>query len=310
MPTAHLTNRGVVLVSGEDASAFLQGLITADVETMKPGEGHLAALLTPQGKILFDFIITYAPFGLLVPEGAKAPDGAAPLRDLQGYFLDAPAATVADLVKRLNFYKLRAKVQVEQVFEFNERLAVLAIWGEHFNQVGAIRFRDGRHPDLGDRLIFWEHDVAACSFNEPEEYDAHRIGLGVPEGGKDFAFGDLFPHDADMDQLGGVDFAKGCFIGQEVVSRMQHRGTARRRFVRASASAALPVAGTPVVADGKAIGALGSSAGRVGLALVRLDRAKEAMNAGVPITADGVALALTLPDWAKFTWPTIVAEEN
>jgi folate-binding protein YgfZ len=135
------------------------------------------------------------------------------------------------------------------------------------------------------------------------EYDARRIALGVPEGGVDFAFGDAFPHDADMDQLGGVDFKKGCYIGQEVVSRMEHRGTARRRFVIATGASPLPDAGTAVMAGERAVGTLGSHAGATGIALVRLDRVKEAMDARLPIIAGGTTLSLSLPPWAKFGWP-------
>jgi folate-binding protein YgfZ len=142
------------------------------------------------------------------------------------------------------------------------------------------------------------------------DYDAHRVGLGIPEGGVDFAFGDGFPHDADMDQLHGIDFKKGCYVGQEVVSRMQHRGTARRRFIIVTGAGALPVVGTPVLAGERALGTLGSSAGSSGLALIRLDRAKEALDGGAPIAAGGVPLALTLPPWATFTWPSTVAAED
>ena len=135
------------------------------------------------------------------------------------------------------------------------------------------------------------------------------LGVGL-QINLDFAFGDAFPHDADMDQLSGVDFVKGCYVGQEVVSRMEHRGTARRRFVLAHASAALPPVGTPINAGEKNIGTLGSSTGGTGLALIRLDRAKDAMDHGVPITAGGVGLTLTLPPWAKFGWPAAVAAED
>jgi folate-binding protein YgfZ len=140
-------------------------------------------------------------------------------------------------------------------------------------------------------------------------YHAHRVALGVPEGGVDFTFGDTFPHDADMDQLGGVDFAKGCYIGQEVVSRMEHRGTARRRIVAATSSGPLPPPGAAITANGKPIGQLASVAGRRGLAQIRIDRAKAAIDAGVAILAADVPLTLTLPVWARFTWATGPAED-
>jgi hypothetical protein len=150
----------------------------------------------------------------------------------------------------------------------------------------------------------------AADYDEAREadYDAHRIALGVPEGGLDFLFGDSFPHDAAMDQLAGVDFAKGCYIGQEVVSRMEHRGTARRRFVLATGTATLPSAGAPVTGGSKPIGVLGSSSGATGLALVRLDRTKDAMDAGTRIAAGSADVTLTLPAWAKYIWPASTAD--
>jgi folate-binding protein YgfZ len=133
--------------------------------------------------------------------------------------------------------------------------------------------------------------------------------LGVPEGGIDFAFGDVFPHDVDMDQLGGVDFAKGCFVGQEVVSRMEHRHTARRRLVTVSAPAALPP-GAEIIANGRPIGTLTSSSDGVGLALIRLDRAKDAIDRGETLTAAGAPVTLAIPRWAKFGWPASGAGES
>ncbi len=169
---------------------------------------------------------------------------------------------------------------------------------------------DPRLEALGYRAIVPPGADMAPDFEESTQaaYDAHRIALGVPEGGIDFAFGDAFPHDADMDDLAGVDFAKGCFVGQEVVSRMKHRGTARRRIVIGHGSD-LPPAGTPVTAGGKPIGTLASSSGGTGLVLVRLDRAKEAMDAGAPILAGESTLSLSIPAWAEFGWPATVEPE-
>jgi tRNA-modifying protein YgfZ len=151
-------------------------------------------------------------------------------------------------------------------------------------------------------------DEFALNANEAD-YDAHRVSLGVPEGGIDFTFGDAFPHDADMDQLSGVAFAKGCYVGQEVVSRMEHRHTARRRIITINSPAPLP-ANSEIVAGGRPIGTVGSSADGTGVALVRLDRAKEAMDRGEPITADGVPVSLTIPAWARFGWPSASREAS
>ena len=125
----------------------------------------------------------------------------------------------------------------------------------------------------------------------------------MPEGGLDFAFGDTFPHDADMDDLHGVAFDKGCFVGQEVVSRMKHRGTARRRIVPVLGDHDLPPPGTELMAGGRRAGTLGTSAGAAGLALVRLDRVKAALDAGDAVTAGEATLTVALPAWARFSWP-------
>jgi folate-binding protein YgfZ len=277
---AELSRRGVVAVGGPDAETFLNDLITSDVPKAA-GTASFAGLLTPQGKILFDALV---------------------FRDGERFLFDLPRTLAADFAKRLTFYRLRAKVEIADISD--ERIAVAA-WD------GGVPIMDGpvapdpRLAALGYRAIVPAGADMAPDFAEATEaaYDAHRIGLGVPEGGVDFAFGDGFPHDAGMDQLRGVDFKKGCYVGQEVVSRMQHRGTARRRFIIAKGAAPLPPPGTPVTAGERALGTLGSSVGEAGLALVRLDRAKEAMDAGVAISAGGVALTLTLPAWATFTWP-------
>ena len=134
-------------------------------------------------------------------------------------------------------------------------------------------------------------------------YEAHRIALGVPQGGSDFSYGDAFPHESDMDQLGGVDFDKGCYIGQEVVSRMQHRGTARTRAVPIRYDGAAPLAGAAVIAGERQLGTIGSAAAGRAVALLRLDRVAEAMSRGEPLTAGGVPIHLVKPDWAHFAFP-------
>ncbi len=285
---AKLSRRGVVSVGGADAVKFLNDLITSDVPEAG-GKAAYGGLLTPQGKVLFDFIV---------------------FRDSERFLFDLPKTAVADFVKRLGFYRLRAKVEIADLS--HERIVVVA-WGSSVAPVvdGPLA-ADPRLADLGFRAIVPAGTDMAPGFEEGalEEYDAHRIRLGVPEGGIDFMFGDSFPHDADMDQLAGVDFTKGCYVGQEVVSRMEHRGTARRRFVLATAAGSLPAAGTPLMAGEKAIGTLGSSGGTRALALVRLDRVKEATASGIPIMAGGAAITLALPGWAKFGWSVTVAAED
>jgi hypothetical protein len=135
-------------------------------------------------------------------------------------------------------------------------------------------------------------------------YHAHRIALGVPEAGLDYVLGDTFPHEACFDLLGSVSFSKGCFVGQEVVSRMQHRGSARKRFVIVTGASDLPAAGAEISvaapSGSAAIGRMGSSVGKVGLALVRLDRAGEAIAAGLGLAAGEVDVTLAVPPWADY----------
>jgi len=289
MKAALLPDRGVVKVAGDDARKFLNGLLTADMEGVAPDRARYAALLTPQGKIIVDCIVAELP-----PE-----DGA-------GLFLDCPRALAPTLVERLNFYKLRAKVIAE---DLSETLGVVAIWdGEGTTDYGLV-YADPRSARLGVRIMLPPHlaDKAAAELGaalvDAAIYEAHRVALGIPRGGLDFIYGDAFPHEADMDQLGGVDFDKGCYIGQEVVSRMEHRGTARSRVVPVAYEAFAPEAGVPVLAGERQVGTMGSSAGGRGLAMLRLDRVADALAADQALIAGGVAIRPVKPDWARFAWP-------
>jgi len=289
MQAALLPDRGVVKVAGDDARKFLNGLLTCDLDKVAPGRAAFAALLTPQGKIIADFLLAEAP----------PADGG-------GFFLDCPRVLTPGLAQRLNFYKLRAKVIVE---DLSEILGVLAIWDGAGGTEYGLCYRDPRLPDLGARCMLPPHLAAEAAADlgaalaEPAAYEAHRIALGVPRGGLDFIYGDAFPHETDMDQLGGIDFDKGCFVGQEVVSRIEHRGTARSRIVPVAYDGFAPEAGMPVNAGEKTVGTFGSSAQGRGLALLRLDRAADALAAGLPLAAGGVELRLAKPRWARFAFP-------
>ncbi len=289
MKAALLPDRGVVKVTGDDAEKFLNGLVTADVATVTPERARFAALLTPQGKLIFDFIVAE-----VAPE-----DGA-------GFLLDCPRALAASLAERLNFYKLRAKVTVE---DLSAKLGVLAAWnGEGTTEYGLV-YRDPRLPALGLRVMIPPHLAAeaaadlGAALTEADAYEAHRIALGAPRGGLDFIYGDAFPHEADMDQLGGIDFAKGCYVGQEVVSRIEHRGTARARIVPVAYDGFAPEPGTSVTAGDKPVGTFGSKAEGRALALLRLDRVADALAAGTPLVAGTTEIRLVKPDWADFPWP-------
>ena len=189
-----------------------------------------------------------------------------------------------------------------------------ALWGpspHSFGETaGTVSFPDPRLPTLGSRILAETGAATATNGVEasPEDYHAHRIALGVPEGGKDYVLGDTFPHEADLDQLNGVSFSKGCFVGQEVVSRMQNRANVRKRVVPIEGEAAL-TPGVEVQAGAAVIGTIGSVAGKLALALLRLDRAAEAKAKGQVLTAHGVPLALRKPDWATFDLAPAAAAE-
>jgi folate-binding protein YgfZ len=292
MKAALLPDRGVVKVSGDDARKFLHGLVTADMLSLTPGTARFCALLTPQGKIIADFFVAEAP----------SADGG-------GFFLDVPRALDTTLFDKLNLYKLRAKVLIE---DLSEILGVLAVWDGTPAAKYGLSYADPRLPALGARLMVPPHRAAdaareiGASLVAAEDYEAHRIGLGVPRGGIDFAYGDAFPHEADMDQLGGVDFAKGCYVGQEVVSRIEHRGIARTRAVPIRYDGGAPENGVAITAGERQVGTMGSAARGRGIALLRLDRVAEATE---PLTAGGVPIHLVKPDWARFSLPDIKAAE-
>lgn len=263
-----IDDRGVVLVSGADAATFLQGLLTNDVLSLAQGEARYAALLSPQGKILFDFLVV-----------AQA----------HGFALDCPATQAAALATRLGFYKLRAKVAIQNA---SADLTVNVDVPE-----GAGACRDPRAGGMGWRKIV--PLAEAQTEASRATHDARRIALGVPAGGRDFATGETFPHEANLDRLHGIDFKKGCYVGQEVVSRVEHRGLARKRIVRLSYDGAAPRQGAELRAGGTALGVMGSSAAGRGLALVRLDRAEEA---GGVAEVEGVGVKMEIGAAISANW--------
>jgi tRNA-modifying protein YgfZ len=267
-----LEDRGVLSVSGEDATPFLQGLLTNDVERLEAGQARYAALLTPQGKILFDFIVYRA----------STDNGAT-------YLIDCVRGAAGDLAKRLGFYRLRAKVTIA---DLSAEYAVVAFWGDEPPKSAGFVFADPRDSRLGWRAILARDEAAVAATASTADYEAHRIEVGVPRGGADFQYGDAFPHDVNMDILNGVDFEKGCYVGQEVVSRMRHRGGVRKRIVKVLIQGPAPAAGAPILAGDIAIGALGSSAESKGLALVRTDRLADAAAQDRALTVAGVDLSV------------------
>ncbi len=253
MPFAHLPHRALILVDGTDAAHLLEGLITSEL----PSEGEVvgSALLTPQGKILFTFLIS---------------------QHGDGFAIECDASERRTLLQRLTMYKLRADVTL-----IPSDLPV------HAREGGGLV--DRRHADLGVR-IYGDADV-----NEtPGAYDAKRVQLGVLEGPTEILPNQDFPHDVALDLVGAVSFTKGCFVGQEVVSRVKHRGTARRRPVLVE-GANLEV-GQTVSAGDREVGTLRSVAGDKAIAVVRIDQLK----AG-PTTINGQAVTLALPPYATYS---------
>ncbi len=278
---ALLADRGVVSVSGDDAAKLLQGIITNDMELLSRQPAIHTALLTPQGKILFEFFV--------VKTGA-------------GYLLDVARSQVADLMKRLTMYKLRAKVDIQDA---SADYRVIAVWGYSPQSSGVtsgtVSFNDPRLDGLGLRILAQARsaaDIASATEATAADYDAHRIALGIPEITKDYPPNDTFAHEANLDVLASVSFTKGCFVGQEVASRMEHRGTARTRAVIVESDS--PHAPTSKITAGEAtIGTIGSTAGTRAIALARLARADAAEAKGHPLTADGAVVTLRRPAYLK-----------
>ncbi|MBS0274025.1 MAG: folate-binding protein YgfZ [Proteobacteria bacterium] len=260
---AHLLkDRAIIALSGADTRTFLQGLITNDVDAVASGKPVYAALLTPQGKILFDFLIVDDGSGNLLL------DCLAPGRDA--------------LIKRLTLYRLRAKVEIKP----RDDLAAFASWDGTL--LPGITFDDPRLLALGRRSI-------APMAGGSDGYLAHRLALGVPEG-SDFGSDKTFALDAGLEELHGVAFGKGCYVGQELTARMKHRGTARKRIlpVESTDKSAL-IQGADLRADGHSIGEIASVYGSKGFTLVRLDRLEDA--GAAPLDAAGIAVRMTKPDW-------------
>ncbi|MBO3759642.1 folate-binding protein YgfZ [Ciceribacter sp. L1K22] len=273
MPAAFLPDHVLIRVTGPEAEHFLQNLITTDVESLPTGEAVPGALLTPQGKILFDFIVW---------------------REEDGFVLDTTDSQRDGLIKRLTMYKLRSKVEITPA----EDPGVTVIWGDTYPD-GAVE--DARFAAAGIPVA----RLPGRHGEHPRDgYEALRVLAGIVESGHDFTLEDAFPHDIGFDLNRGVSFKKGCYVGQEVVSRMQHRGTARRRTVILSAETPLPPAGTTISAAGKPIGELGTVAGTRGLAIVRIDRAGEALASGAAVLAGDTPVDAMLPSWTGLSFPT------
>ena len=260
-------DRALIRVSGPDAVSFLHNLLTQSVETLDAP--RYSALLSPQGKVIADMILW---------------------PDADGIVVDAPASRGADLLRRLSMYKLRAQVSVTDAAD---DLAV--IWS-------ATMF-DGAAPDprlSGDDLGYRKlaaHADAVSLADGASALDAMRIGAGVPDLALDAQPEEVFAGEALLEELNGVDFQKGCFVGQENVSRMKRRATTRKKFCRIIFDGAAPTYGAAIKAGGAEIGTVRSSGAGRAIALVRLDRAIEASENGVSLSAEGREIRLDPPPW-------------
>lgn len=276
MPIVTLEDRAVLRFTGPDAQRLLQDVLTPDLDGLAAGDAVAGALLTPQGKIMFDFVI------------ARDSD--------TGFLIDIDAAYADDFVRRMTLYRLRAKLEMARA----DDLHVTAIWQEERPE-GALRDTRFRSTGTVYRLYAPRQERVTGS---AEDYVKLRIANSVAELGADFPPSDAFPHDVLMDRNGAVSFKKGCFVGQEVVSRMQHRATARRRLVQVFGSQDLPAGDIDITVDDRSIGTLGSRSGSEGLAIVRIDKAGAAIAASKAIRAGDQPVDIRLADWTGLSFPT------
>ncbi len=270
---AVLGDRAVLALGGGEVREFLQGLVSNDVERLGTERAIYAALLTPQGKYLFDFFLADTGDGLL---------------------LEGEAARLAPLAKRLAMYRLRADVTIEEASDF----AVHAVFGEGAAEAldlpaeagaarlledGGVAFVDCRDARAGVRLLGpVDAEFAHLPAADAEDYDRHRLALGLPDGSRDLEVERSILLEADFEALNGVDFKKGCYVGQEVTARTKHRGLVRKRLLRVAIEGPLPAPGTPILAGGREVGTLRSGRDDRALALLRLD----AVDAGPEMTAE------------------------
>lgn len=278
---ALLAARAPLSVAGADARPFLQGLVSNDMDLVAPGRAVYAALLTAQGKFLHEFFVFERESGLL---------------------LDAEAARLEDLTRRLKLYKLRAKVEVTPLADH----AIAAIWGE--GAEGAVAAVPGAAPDprltaAGARAILpaatARETLAKAGFTEATEsdYDRHRLGLGLPDGSRDMEVDKAVLLECGFEELHGVDFQKGCYMGQELTARTKYRGLVKKRLMPVAIEGEAPSPGTPITFEGREAGEMRSGSGNAGMALVRLDAFDAARLAGVPLMAGDTPLSPWEPDW-------------
>lgn len=273
-----LPERALLSLQGEEAAGFLNALVTNSVTGLQSGQAAYTALLTPQGKFLHDFFVFT--------------DGAG------GLLLDVAVDRRGDLKRRLTLYRLRAKVAIE-----DRDWQGYAIWGGAAAPAvpaGGLLFADPRLPDMGWRLWLPPDAKIDLPLADAAVYEAHRLALGLPDGTRDIEVEKGILLENHFEALNGVDFKKGCYIGQELTARTKYRGLVKKQLhiVQAEDGAALPPAGTLVTLDGAEAGELRSSLNGTGLALLRLETVANAESDGKKLEAGGLALRVRRPDYA------------
>ena len=287
-----LPDRGVIAVSGDEARSFLQGVVSNDTEKVTPGQAGYGAFLTPQGKYLFDFFMAEHN-GLIL--------------------LETERDRIPDFIKRLSLYKLRAKVSLEDVSSdycvsaaFGpgalDALSLPAAAGACVPFNSGIAFTDPRLIEAGARVIqpFGKADFAAFEITEPSTYDAHRIALGLPDSSRDLIVDKSVLLENGFDELNGIDWHKGCYMGQEVTARTKHRGLVKKRLLPVVIDGVPPEPGTPIMAGEREAGEMRSACGSMGLALIRLNYLDDQATPITPLTVNQTSLTPKKPGWVKF----------
>ena len=277
--TVILENRAFLSVRGPDAETFLQGIVSQDVSALTHGEAAFTCLLTPQGKILFDFFV---------------------IRDESDFVIDCFAESAEALLKRLSLYKLRADVALTPLEDWAAAIVLREAIDHTADTVYA--FTDPRLSALGQRLVGDQASIEETLSKEatlaPQNaYETHRIELGVSEFGVEFVSEELFPMDINYDALNGVNYKKGCFVGQEVASRMKRKGDVRKRTLIAAYEGDPPAKGDTITAGESKLGEILSTESGKALALIRLDRWEKAKAAGDKPVIHDQHVHLTVPEY-------------
>ncbi len=271
--SSRLINRGAIRLGGADRRSFLQGLISNDIESCRPGQAVYAALLTPQGKFLHDLFIADAG---------------------EEFLIDCEAARADDLLSRLAAYKLRAKVTMEdaredyEVWAFGDRHSAFSIQG---------LFEDPRLTELGMRAILPKEESPNAECRSPNAYDCHRLSLGVADGSRDMIIEKSTLAEGNFDFLNGISWSKGCYVGQELTARMRYRGLAKKRLFPVKIEGPAPDFGTAIKSGDEEIGDMRSQCNNLGLALLNIAKAQAAIEAGAALTCGASRLIASKPAW-------------